>query len=264
MLPAARREVPRVRSKRWNLLEGIAFCGECGARIGVTGGGSTHDERGQPVRYYLCASKRQPAGDGARCGNLMRRVDRLDAEVWGELRRVIEQGDVADAARGARADMAGGPDWSTELASYERQLAALERASAAILERYRRGHIPDAVMDRELAAAARQRDLLERNRDLARQEIGRARRGRAETGAVRSSLETLRAGLDGATAEDRQRVARVLVPGRDGLQVTLWRDRTEITGRLAAEAPSGATLSPFAAGSGSERSRGVLFRVVRR
>lgn len=269
MLPSARRPVPRApRSKRWNLIEGIARCGECGAKIGITGGGRTL-RNGQYVRYYVCATQKVPRRDrppGPTCRNRMRLVEDLDAAVWAELCRVLERPDLASAAlasrRGRDADDAR---WERELAGLERQIAALDKAEAAILSAHRRGKVSARAMEIELEAAARHRALLERNRDLARQEIASSRRSHAETGALLASVETLRARVAQASAQERQALARLLVPGRDGLQVTLWRDRPfEIVGRLGTAAAEARTTPASAASSGGVRSGGVLFRVVAR
>jgi hypothetical protein len=116
-------------------------------------------------------------------------------------------------------------------------------------------------MDRELDASARHRALLERNRDLARQELSSARRSRAETDALLASLGDLRARVRAASAEQRQELARLLVPGTDGYQVTLWRDRLEIVGRLRRAAAAVRPISQAsAAGSSSEQPQDVVFR----
>ncbi len=264
MLPANRRTVPRPpRSKRWNLIEGIARCGECGSKIGIIGGGRPRLDGSRP-RYYVCERKRGPKAAGERCGNLMRRVEELDAAVWSKMKDEVDRPGLAAEALAARRELAGAPDHAAELAGWERQIAALDRAEAAILERFRRGKVSERAMDLEVAAAARHRALLERNRDLARQELADARHDAADRAALAASLGGLRAAMDAATAEERQRIARILVPGRAGLQVTLWRDRVEVAGRIGGAAAERPVFSASAPGSSGERSENParLFRLV--
>lgn len=264
MLPSARRPAPAApRSKRWNLLEGISRCGDCGARIGIIGGGRPRRDGTRP-RFYICDGKRGPAGI-VRCGNLMRRVEDLDAATWRKLREVIEQPELAaEVVAARRAKGAGRHDWTAELAGFERQLAELDRREAAILERFRRGKISDRAMDLEAAAAARHRALLERNRDLAMQELASTRRARADLDALEASLVDLRAAVETATPEERQRIARLLVPGRDGLQATFYRDRVEVAGRIvtaAAARPAVFQRSAASSSGGRSENPGRLFRL---
>jgi hypothetical protein len=190
--------------------------------------------------------KKRAGRQASRCPNRMRVVEDLDELVWTEIRQVLERPDLlAQAVASRHRTDAGAPDWQAELASYERQLAALERAEAVILDRFRRGKISEGAMDREQAAAGRQRALLERNRDLARQQLSAASQTRAEADALAATVAALWERVAAATPEQRQHLARLLIPGRDGLQVTLWRDRVEIVGRLA---DSPAVFSASAAG----------------
>lgn len=254
MLPAARRLVPRApRSKRWNLIEGIAVCGECGEKVQITGSG-----RGQ--RYYCCADKKRVGRNLSRCPNRMRPVEALDAMLWGEIRKVVERPDLLEETVASRRQMAEtGTDWAAELAGYERQLAALERAEAVILDRFRRGKVSEGAMDREVTAAARQRKLLERNRDLARQELAASRRTAEEAEALAVVASRLLGYVEAATPEERQKLARAFIPG-----LTLWRDRVEFPIRLI---PMGEPVfRASAASSNAERSEDAaksrLFRVV--
>lgn len=259
---ALRRTVRPPRSRHYSLLEGIARCGICGGKIGITGRDDLAPSdrtrgRSKVQRYYWCRAR--PS-----CGLRMLPIRDVDPVIWAELEQAVERPDrVARARQQASTDGRGGQDWAADLASYERQLGDLDRREAAILERFRRGRVSEAAMDRELEASARHRALLERNRDLARQELASARRSRAETEALLSSLQDVRARVRGASAAQKQELARLLVPGTDGYQVTLWPHLAEIVGRLrtTVAATGGASISPAsAASSSSEPSQDVVFR----
>lgn len=264
MLPHNREPLRAPRTRHASLLEGIAVCGECGAKIAITGSEGIRKRAGlrdvRKKRYYVCSSRRVPPGSPRSCAAKMVPVAVADEAAWAKIRERLDRPDLLAGALAAPPEDGGGTDWAAELAGYDRQLEALERREAAILERFRRGQVSDGAMDRELAAAKRQRQLLERNRDLARQELASSRRSRQENAALIASLDGLRARVAAASAAERQEITRLLVPGRDGLVVTLWRDRLTMIGRLAPQAP---TISrALVAGSRSERSEDHLFRAV--
>lgn len=251
---AALRAIVRPpRSRHFSLLEGIARCGVCGGKIGITG--RTNDST-RVHRYYMCRAR--PS-----CGLRMLPTPVVDARVWAELADVAARPDLAERGRAAARAEETGPDWAADLAGYERQLSALDRAEAAILERFRRGRISEAAMDRELEASARHRALLERSRDIARQGVANARLSRAEAEALIASLGGLRARMDAAGPQERQELARLLVPGTGGLQVTLWRDRAEIVGRLQRPAAAARPVPrPSVVSTNSEQPRDMMFRRV--
>jgi hypothetical protein len=123
-------------------------------------------------------------------------------------------------------------------------------------------------MDAELAAAGRERVLLERNRDVARAQVAAATRTRAELASLHAAAAELRLGLDAATPEERGALVRQLVPGRDGLWVTVGPEQVEIIGHFDA-GPARDSLSKWdAAGSepepSAETAPALTFRLVAR
>ncbi len=230
-----------VRAHRVALLEGIGICGVCGTRIRIYGG-----RRG---RRYTCATKigDRPAGAVPppgrkrvpRCPNPTRLVDVVDAQIWAELEALA-----TDPARLARAvderQRSARPehDWSAELADYEARLARLERAEATILDRFRRGKISPGAMDRETEAAGRERALLERNRDLARQELARAAQASQDADALAAMVGELGARVRSATDVQRRDLVRLLVPGREGLHAVFRLDGVAILGELPQVTPA--------------------------
>lgn len=257
------RRPPNWTRGRWvNLCQGVSLCGLCGAPMGVTGGGKN------PIRYYVCAHKKRDAGRGAeRCENRMRQIPATDQLVWERLRVLVLDDELLEAAAAPRAPGPGeAAEFAREAKDYERRLAKLERAEAEILALYRRGKVSAGAFERELAAAARDRELLERNRDIAREQLGRAARAHVQQDALAATLAELRARVDRTTPEERRVLVRQLVRPGDGA-ITMHPAEVEIVGRLPLPTPAGAHIFPAAAsvynpGAGDDQVVGVRFRVV--
>lgn len=257
----ARRPANWTRGLHVNLCQGVSVCGVCGEPMGVTGGGKN------PIRYYVCLDKKREGAGVDRCSNRMRQIPPTDELVWGLVRNLVLDDELLEQAAAPRAPGPGeAADFAREAKAYERQLAKLERAEAEILALFRRGKISAGAFERELAAAARDRELLERNRDLARDQLGRAARAQAQQDALAATLAELRARVDQTTPEERRALIRQLVRPGDGA-ITMRPREVEIVGRVPLPMPAGERIFPAAevvstCDRGENGVVGVRFRVV--
>jgi site-specific DNA recombinase len=228
-----RRSYPMPKARYFSVGEGISFCELCGEKMLITGNKNKR-------RYYVCRSKKLGKKDsGPRCPNRMHFVPDIDERIWSAVKRVLERPDLlAEAVEVRRGrDHDRHTDWNAELVDYERKLARLEKAEGVILNSFRRGKLSEAAFNRDLEQTSKERALLELNRDLAQQQLAIASRSKAEMEALTATANTLRERLEEATAKERRDLVRLLVPGRDGYQVSIGRDRVEIAGLLRADEP---------------------------
>lgn len=254
----SRRPPNWTRGHHVNLCQGLSLCGLCGDNIGCTGGL-------QQTRYYVCRQKKMCGRNVTRCSNRMRRIVETDALVWERIRGVVLDDELLADAIGTpgKGDAA---ELEREVADYEKRLRKLERVEADILALYRRGKVSGGAFERELASATRDRQLLERNRDVAREQLGRAALAGAQAAAVAGAVLELRARVDAATAEQRRALVQLLVPPGVGA-ITMRPEEVEIVGLLPLPKPAGSALFPVSAaacssGSGDDQAVGLRFRVV--
>lgn len=204
------------RTRSVYLLEGLARCELCDARVSVCSHGFVRP--GVPLRppTYVCRRRARPAPGQPPCPAPHRRTSDVDAAVWEELVRVLSRPDLvaeAIARRSARA-RADGETWESDLADAKKRLARLERAEAVILDRFRRGLVSEGAMDAELAAAARERALLERQVATAHRAAGGAVRAQAGAGELEAAIARVRGRVRLASHEERQALVRALLGGR--------------------------------------------------
>jgi site-specific DNA recombinase len=117
------------------LLRGLLVCRRCSYALYTT---STRTSK-QLLYYYRClGTDRWRYPDGARCDNPPLRADQIDAMVWSQLTRLLENPDLirreierrVDELRSAREQSAS----STQ--NLERELSKVERAIAKLLDAY--------------------------------------------------------------------------------------------------------------------------------
>jgi hypothetical protein len=223
---AGRRQYAEPRARNVSLCEGIAVCGVCGEPMLLTASRSKFGQR-RLIRYYACRDKKRNGRGIPRCPNPMQQVEDVDARVWAVVRRVIENPELLAEALSHRKDKGEETktDWKKELKDWERRLARLERAQAHILDLFNRGLVMPGAMELQLKNAERDRALYLRNRDLAHQELLRASQSQEDAQAFATTLQALRARLAASSKEEKRALVRLLVPGRDGLVVTLSPDK---------------------------------------
>lgn len=194
------------RTRHPYLIEGLAACGVCGADVWTHAEARSSGGR----RYYACSRRLRPVGHAARCSLPFVRVERLDAAVWLELVAAVSRDDLLGVVGAREAESATErPMWEADLAQAERRREQLEAAEVGILERYRRGLISEAAMDRHLRGLGRERAQLRDQAEHARQAAS-AR----STPDPAAAVAELRRRILAPSPEERRALARTLIaPG---------------------------------------------------
>jgi site-specific DNA recombinase len=199
------------------LLRCLLTCRGCGLAMS----GVTHRGRdGSPaVAYYRCAGKDPVArGRDRACPEPSPKVADLDAAVWAHVRGLLDD----PATLLAQFDAARAADPPAEDRT-EAQLRRLDREEQRLVDAYQAGAIElTELKDRRAQTAARRQALL-----AGREQQARLRAEREAAGRVYADLTAfcarLRTRLDGASAEERQKVLQLVVErvivGADALEV---------------------------------------------
>lgn len=202
------------RTRHVYLLEGLAVCGICGARIGI----ATASRRpvATPTRY-ICAHRRRPElAGGRRCRLPIVRAAEADDRVWRTISAFLMRPDlVARWARGGRAAAVGDDlAWRRDAAAADRRIAHLRRVEAGLLGRYRKGLITDTALDRELEQLAADRAMADQQASAARRGAASASERTERVARLETLVAALRARLENASPTERQAlVAAILPPG---------------------------------------------------
>jgi DNA invertase Pin-like site-specific DNA recombinase len=200
------------RTTHHYLLEGVAMCGACGAPILIRSSSPARHGRVNPAAY-VCRARKLETG-GPRCTAPILPCAEADAIAWAAVVRELGDSElpaalVADRAR----HTAEVRDWEADAAGYRRHLSRLETVEAAMLARYRRGHISDGAWDTESRALNRERDgVAEQLRTAARVIAAGAATSRLDDAVA--LVASLRDQAARDTPQDRRAVLRALVaPG---------------------------------------------------
>jgi site-specific DNA recombinase len=126
-------------TKQQYLLRGHLYCRQCGhAYCG-------HVDR--TIRYYRCPGKLRITAPVNRCFNKNWRVDKLEALVWKEIERVLDNPDFIVTAIEKQRDDANNIDTlEPELQMVEKQLRALDREQKQLLQWALKGFPEDTVV----------------------------------------------------------------------------------------------------------------------
>ncbi len=205
------------RTKHDYLLEGLAVCGLCGARIGIAAPSyRSHGRAAATPGRYVCSRRRRPPLGEPRCELPILRTADADARVWARLREAIGRPDLLrDALAGEDQEAtAAARTWEADRRSWQARLLRLQRTEEAVLTRFRRGLVSEAALDGELAAIAKERRALERQLAVAGQGAAAAGDELARARSAAAAIAELAAQLDAATpAQRRQLALGLLDPG---------------------------------------------------
>lgn len=222
------------RSKHVYLCEKIARCGLCGGPVWVVRN-SEQRKNGERWRaaYYVCRRRKDPDPDGSRCTLPMRRVERIDEELWRELAAFLATPGRAERLLlgRRRAAVAEADSWAGDAAQAKARIDRIEEAETAILARFSKGLISEAAMDAHVKATAMERAFLGEQMRAAAAATSVSRSAGAAAGDVLATLAELRAKLADADAATRREIVNALIPGREPLVVTVEADR--VVARLA-------------------------------
>jgi site-specific DNA recombinase len=194
-----------IKARHIYLLQGLATCGMCGEPMSIRS--PINARKGPPA--YVCRARKLDLRHAARCRSPIVSVPEVDERVWAVVSRALVSQQLADAiARRFAARDENHQSWVADVQRYEARLAQIDRASAAIMARFRRGLIAEDALDLELAASAKERRMVAASLDSARSAVAGAGEPQASAGEW---LDALRALGQSASPLDRQRVVRALV-----------------------------------------------------
>jgi site-specific DNA recombinase len=243
-LVANKRTSPR-NTRLPSLLQGILVCASCGYAYHRAQATGSH---GRVYHYYRCggtdASRRL---HGQVCANRPARVDELDALVWSEVLRLLEdpaliQAEIQRRLESLRVEHPAGH----RLESLERELTRARRAVQRLIEAYQEELISlDELRDRSPALRKREATL-QAELDALNNELHDAESYLKLTDTLDSFRARLGANAAELTVEQRQQIIRLLV--RD---VLVAEDK--ITIRHSIPAPQGHQPTGSSLRSGSQR-----------
>lgn len=229
---SSRRAETKWKHDRQCLLSGVATCGVCGYAMWVVNTRPNH--WGKP--YYRCATSNgwRWMGRSGPCGNKHHRVSSTDEAVWERIVAVLSDPKLlAEACSLSTKASRDGVDWNAQARSSRRRLAELERLEAELLARRRRGQVSAGACDRELAEIARERKLVEHNRDVADRQAAKSNAVTDSARDIRQRAAALVETVKGASFEEKRKLVRLVVPREHGCEVKLHRDgRIETVGIL--------------------------------
>jgi len=236
----------QLRSPHGYLLQGLSTCGLCGGRIVCISSGSWRTRKGTRRNFfYACSRRRRPKPDESRCFLPVFRSDEIDKKVWEAIVHSVIREDLLE-----RATAEGGGDRDREsrlhaLARLKARSKHLARAEEIVLERFGRGLITEASLDKELLRLSKDRREVESSIAA----LGSATNERAtrEQTAIElnAAIKTLKNRLGSATTEDRRDLVRALVVGAEHAVIF---ERSGLRASLSIAAASPAVGQVYAAG----------------
>jgi DNA invertase Pin-like site-specific DNA recombinase len=237
-LTNARRNGLR-RTKYIYLLERLAVCGLCGAKMRIRTKVIARGKWIRPAAYvcerrlpHLPVALRDPSEP--KCSGFMY-VEEADALAWeaivGELsdpalpaELAAERTDIASDARTYEDDAAG----------YRAHLARLDKVDEVVWTRFRRGDINEAALDRELAKTRRERAAVSAQLKHAERARGATINARARLHGASAMIERMKAKANAATPAERREIALTMLDPGD----VVFRGDGAIELRLAIDRPA--------------------------
>lgn len=190
------------RTRHVYLLEGIATCGECGARMLIR---ASHNNT---VHTYICGARLKRNA----CSAPIVRVDEIDRAVWDELRAALRDPDLPARIAADEAERADEThDWAADADGYRKHIDRLEGVETALWTRFRRGAITEARLDAELAQVKREREAVENQLAAARRALAKLKADRVRVTEARSIVDELGDTLDSADPSLRRSLALTLI-----------------------------------------------------
>lgn len=255
------------RTKFVYLLQGLAVCGLCGARMRMR---SPTMEKGRWFRpaAYVCTRRLpyEPAPlrtDHRKCTGLIT-VENADSAAWAEIcRAVMDPALPAELAEERRGIASDGATYEQDAAGYQAHIDRLDAVQQTVLERFRRGLFSEAVLDKELAALRRERAAVSAQLRHAEKARGKTANAQARIGAASDAIARLRVKMAKATPEERREIALTMIdPGGvaifpDEIRIDLLVERP-----ASARRPSGAIVDGSFSTAAHE-SRHVIRLVAR-
>lgn len=232
------------RTKHVYLIEDLAVCGICNARMGIASAAFASRTRVPSPARYVCAHRRQPPRGSPPCELPLHRVADIDGRLWRALTEMLSQDDLVERVLGKRraGAAAGRADWESDAKAYRSKLARLERTEAAVLARFRRGAISEGALDIELAAVGREREMLRRQLETAERGQAAEDASAARAEVAESLVARLRERAREATLEQQRELVQALFE-RGTIVVGVAEIRAVV--RLVVGSHAGLTAKPL-------------------
>ena len=208
-LEANKRHAATRRTKEPTLLQGMLVCRRCGYAYYRTATRTTK----RKLYYYRClGADRWRYAEGVRCPSRPLRQDRLDALVWRELVRLLEEPALLQAELQRRLEAGRETDpQRRRLADLRSERERLERAGARLVTAYQEELITlDELRSRMPAMHSRKR-VLETESEAIESAAEEQERYLRIADTLESFRDRLRASADTLNVIERQKVLRSLV-----------------------------------------------------
>jgi site-specific DNA recombinase len=201
------------------LLAGRLVCGVCGYAYCL--------DNGRANRYYRCASRgnwRAFRLEG-HCGNTIFRTAFIDELVWSELVKVLSSREMLlRCASLQRSHVQAGVDFREDLAKWTRRLETLEELVEEVLGRRRRDLISQQACDKECARIASERKMLERQVEVAKDQIAQTGDTVEWLGHIDALAKSLAGTFERLTFADRLLVVETYLPKSERCRVEVFAD----------------------------------------
>jgi site-specific DNA recombinase len=208
-----KRKRDRERSHVW-LLQGLTVCRQCGyAYYGKTALRRGNQNESDALRYYRCTGTDGQRFEGAApCSNVPVRADQLEEIVWDRVKALLKEPErVADEYRRRLAQAANGAAAPEEVTRLDKQIAALRRGIARLIDTYAEGFVEKHEFEPRITGMKQRLSRLEDQHGAAVQ----AAQGERDLCLVISRLEDFAAkvseGLDRLSRAEQRDIVRALV-----------------------------------------------------
>jgi len=223
-------------TKREYLLRGHIKCRQCGHAYvgGITLSNSQSGDRYR--RLYHCLGKRKDYSPIERCHNKSWGADKLEALVWEQIERVLDNPDlIIDEMERQRQDAGELGVLETELQQAEHQLKALEREQGQLLQWALKG-FPENQVEVENRRINKARETLKAQKAELEVQIKASQETAISVPKLEGFVELMREKLTTLDFETKRQVLDML-----GIKVWVDGQSVEITGVLPTEEDAIAT-----------------------
>lgn len=219
-------------TKKPTLLQGILVCRECGYACYRTSTRTTNKR----IYYYRCIGSDNYRHVGGRvCHSPPMRADELDALVWDEVRRLLEQPELVRAELDRRLQAARSEHPATRRReALGRDLTRAEGAINRLIEAYQEQLVSLEELRARMPALRKRQTTLRAQLDALETELHDAETYLKLAENLEGFLARLAAGLDQLSVEEQQRILRLVVR-----EVLIGGDDDTITIRHSIPTPTG-------------------------
>jgi site-specific DNA recombinase len=233
------------------LLQGLVECGCCGRAY--YGKGMPRFERTRAVGkaiypYYRCSGSDSTRHGGTRvCGSSPIRLDRLDAAVWADVCKVLQN--PQELRHEFERRLHGAPEPDANLEQCQKQITQVQRGISRLIDAYEAGLLEKNEFEPRLRSGKERLARLEREATEARDRAVQRADLHQVLGQVEDFAKQVRTGLEKADMETRREIIRSLVKN-----IKVEEKHIRITYRISPR--------PFASGPSRGQIRQLCHRRV--